>query len=81
MKVFITGASAWISRWRENGMRRANGRKPKNLDLIKRIDELLLGREDIDWKLVRARGGCLLNDSPDRLASFARSQARLRHWR
>lgn len=71
----------WIHRWRENGMRRANGRKPKNLDLIKQIDELLVGREDIEWKLVRARGGCLLNDSADRLAGFARSQARLGHWR
>ena len=71
----------WIHRWRENGMRRANGREPKNLDLIQRIDELLVGREDIEWKLVKARGGQHLNECADRLAGFARLQAKLGHWR
>jgi len=71
----------WLNRWRENGMRRANGREPKNIDLIKRIDELLVGRDDIEWELVRAHGGHPLNESADRLANFARSQARLGQWR
>lgn len=71
----------WIHQWRENGMRRANGREPKNIDLITQIDALLVGRKDIKWKLVRARGGDRLNESADRLAGFARSQARLGHRR
>ncbi|MDE0235397.1 MAG: ribonuclease HI [bacterium] len=70
----------WLCKWRKNGMRRANGRVPKNIDLIKQIDELLVGR-DIKWQRVRARDGHLLNESADRLASYARLQGKLGHWR
>ena len=71
--------TVWLEKWRRNGMRRPNGRIPKNIDLIKQIDELL--RDDIEWKLVRAHSGCPLNESADRLAGFARLQAKLGHWR
>ena len=65
--------------WRKDGVRKAKGRPFKNNDLIEQIDELLVGRK-IEWELVKARGGHLLNDNADRLAGFARLQGKLGNW-
>ena len=72
--------TVWLKKWRENGMRRANGRRPKNIDLIEQIDALLKVR-NIKWEPVKARDGHLLNECADRLASFARLQGKTGHWR
>ena len=79
--IVLKTFTEWLDRWRENGMRRPNGRRPKNIDLIKRIDALLKDRDDIEWKKVRAHTGHLLNECADRLAGFARLQGKLGHWR
>ena len=71
--------TVWLDGWRKNGMRRANGREVKNIDLIEPIDALL-GRH-IEWERVEGHAGDLLNESADRLAGFARSQAKLGHLR
>ena len=66
--------------WGREGSLTAKGTELANYDLIERIDELLKGK-DICWEWVRAHKGHLLNESADRLAGFARSQAKLGHWR
>ena len=68
--------TVWLKRWRKNGMRRANGRQVKNIDLIEQIDALLIER-DIKWESVEGHAGDLLNECADRLAGFARYQAKL----
>ena len=65
-----------LNGWRREGRRRANNRPFKNNDLIEQIDEFLIGR-DIEWERVKAHAGHLLNESADRLASFARLQGKL----
>ena len=69
-----------LNGWGRQGPRTAKGTLLKNFDLIKQIDALLEGK-DICWEWVRGHKGHLLNESADRLAGFARSQARLGHWR
>jgi len=69
-----------LNGWREGGKRRAKNRPLKNNDLIEQIDALLVGK-DIKWERVKAHTGHLLNETADRLASFARYQAKLGHWR
>lgn len=70
-----------LNGWGRKGRRTAKGTKLANFDLIERIDELLEERKDICWEWVKGHEGHLLNESADRLAGFARSQARLGHWR
>ena len=70
-----------LNGWRKEGKRIAKDRPFKNNDLIERIDALLMGRDDIDWEPVRAHTGHLLNECADRLAGFARFQAKLGHRR
>ncbi len=69
-----------LNGWRKDGKRPPNRRPLKNNDLIEQIDALLNGR-NIEWELVKAHTGCLLNESADRLAGFARLQGKLGHWR
>lgn len=78
-----------LNGWGRKGPRTAKGTLLKNFDLIEQIDELLIEREHSlgmgqrpdRWKWVKGHRGHLLNESADRLAGFARSQARLGHWR
>lgn len=67
--------------WGREGKRTASGTLLKNYDLIEQIDALLNGRDGIEWEWVRGHTGHPLNESADRLAGFARSQAKLGHWR
>ncbi len=69
-----------LNGWGRKGRRTAKGTKLANFDLIERIDALLVGK-DICWEWVKGHKGHPLNESADRLASFARSQAKLGHWR
>ena len=69
-----------LNGWGRKGTRTAKGTSLKNFDLIKQIDALLVGK-DICWEWVRGHTGHLLNESADRLASFARLQGKLGHWR
>lgn len=72
---------------RRKGPRTSKGTHLKNFDLIEQIDALLEERElkneerelknDVHWEWVRGHTGHPLNESADRLAGFARSQARL----
>jgi len=70
-----------LNGWGREGPVTDKGTELKNYDLINRIDELLKGRRDICWEWVEGHKGHLLNESADRLAGFARSQAKLGHWR
>lgn len=65
---------------RRKGPRTSKGTHLKNFDLIEQIDALLEEREpqnDVHWEWIRGHTGHPLNESADRLAGFARSQARL----
>ena len=78
-----------LNGWGRKGRRTAKGTKLKNFDLIKLIDNLLQEREHSlgmgpkpdQWKWVGGPKRQSLNKSADRLAGFARSQAKLGHWR
>lgn len=69
-----------LNGWGREGSRTARGTELKNIDLIERIDALVEGK-NIKWEWVKGHAGHPLNESADRLAGFARSQARLGHWR
>ena len=57
----------WLPQWRRQNMRRAGGKRIKNLDLIEEIDRLSTGR-DIEWGWVRGHD---LNATAGRLAKRA----------
>ena len=70
-----------LNGWGRDGKRTAKGTCLMNFDLIEQIDALLNERDDICWEWVKGHAGHPLNESADRLAGFARSQAKLGHWR
>ena len=63
-----------LPKWREQNMRKADGKLPKHLDLIEEIDRLLTGR-DIEWQRVKAHSGHDLNEKADRLAGRGSTMA------
>ena len=72
----IRGCSQWLKKWKSNGW---NKSKVKNIDLWKRLDEIIVsfeGRAIFDW--VKGHNGNRWNEMSDRLASDgARSQKRV----
>jgi ribonuclease HI len=60
--------------WKAKGWRTTTG-EVKNVDLMKRLDELA-SRRDVRWTWVRGHAGDPLNDRADRLATQGRREAR-----
>ena len=54
IKVF----TEWLGQWRRRNMRKANGTRVENTDLLLEIDDRLTGR-DVEWQWVEGTvGGC-----------------------
>lgn len=66
----VNGASDWLTGWKMRGWRTGEGKPVKNLDLWKRIDELIKGRK-VKWTWVKGHNGDPDNERCDRLAQAA----------
>jgi len=62
------GISEWISAWKRRGWRTADKKPVKNVDLWRRLDELVASH-DIEWHWVRGHAGHDGNERADALAN------------
>ncbi|GEP06507.1 ribonuclease HI [Methylobacterium oxalidis] len=70
----IKSVTEWMRGWKAKGWRTTTG-EVKNVDLMKRLDELASSR-DVRWTWVRGHAGDPLNERADRLAAQGRREAR-----
>lgn len=64
------GITKWIYRWKQCGWQ-TRGKKPvKNIDLWKRLDDILKLHQ-IQWKWIKSHSGLLENEFCDELARLA----------
>jgi ribonuclease HI len=62
------GISTWIHEWKKCGWRTADRKPVKNIDLWKKLDELVQ-KHDVEWIWVRGHDGNPGNERADELAN------------
>ena len=62
------GIDSWIAGWKRKGWRTASGQPVKNVDLWKKLDQLV-STHDIDWQWVKGHAGEEGNEKADELAN------------
>jgi ribonuclease HI len=60
----INTVTKWIPGWKRKGWRKADGSPVMNLELVKRLDELVAGR-DVAFEWVKGHAGHELNEAAD----------------
>lgn len=68
------GISKWITNWKKNNWRKADGKAVLNQELWQRLDALSQNRV-IDWQWVKGHAGHHGNEMADKLANLGVSQA------
>ncbi|SDP44110.1 ribonuclease HI [Paracidovorax cattleyae] len=64
------GITEWIQGWKKKGWRTASGQPVKNVELWKRLDDLVAGGGHvIDWRWVKGHAGDPGNERADALAN------------
>ncbi|MDG2420231.1 MAG: ribonuclease HI [Gammaproteobacteria bacterium] len=67
-KYVLTGSTEWIVNWKKRNWRTANKKPVLNVELWKRLDELVQNHE-IEWEWVKGHSGHLENEIADQLAN------------
>ncbi|MBP6894795.1 MAG: ribonuclease HI [Gammaproteobacteria bacterium] len=64
------GITSWIRSWKAKGWRTSTGQPVKNVELWKRLDQLVAdGGHQIEWRWVRGHSGDPGNERADALAN------------
>ena len=71
----VKSVSQWMPGWKAKGWRTTSG-EVKNVDLMKRLDELNAAR-DVTWTWVKGHAGDRLNERADALVHKGRQEAKL----
>ncbi|MGC5781080.1 ribonuclease H family protein [Methylobacterium sp. NFXW15] len=71
----VKSVTEWMRGWKAKGWRTTTG-EVKNVDLMKRLDELNAAR-DVKWTWVRGHAGDHLNERADALVHRGRREAKL----
>jgi ribonuclease HI len=71
----VKSITEWMRGWKAKGWRTTTG-EVKNVDLMKRLDELNAAR-DVKWTWVRGHAGDRLNERADALVHKGRREAKL----
>jgi ribonuclease HI len=72
----LKGITEWMPGWKAKGWRTASKQPVKNVELWKRLDDLLQrGGHVIDWRWVRGHNGDPGNERADALANLGVEQA------
>jgi ribonuclease HI len=71
----VKSITEWMRGWKAKGWRTTTG-EVKNVDLMKRLDELNAAR-DVKWTWVRGHAGDRLNERADALVHRGRREAKL----
>ena len=61
------GITKWIENWRVNGWKTANKKAVKNVDLWKKLRELVKSNQ-VEWNWIKGHSNDPMNDLADRLA-------------
>ncbi len=69
-QYLVNMCSRWLRAWKARGWRRKDKGEVLNLDLVRRLDELI-ARHEVRWTWVRGHAGDRGNEHVDRLASRA----------
>ncbi|WP_257154564.1 ribonuclease HI [Priestia megaterium] len=67
----VNGMNSWVAGWKKKGWRKGDGKKPENLDLWKRLDQLVLMQDSCKFLKVRGHSGDTYNELADQLANQA----------
>ncbi len=73
-KYLEMGVKEWIFSWAKNDWRKRDKSPIKNLDLWKKLYDLI-GKYDISWSWVKAHSGDLWNEKADSLAVLGKEKA------
>ena len=66
-KYVLTGITEWMPNWKKRNWRTANKKPVLNVDLWKKLDELVASH-NVDWDWVKGHSGHAENDIADELA-------------
>ena len=67
----LKGVTEWMTGWKAKGWRTASKQPVKNVELWKRLDDLLArGGHEVDWRWVRGHNGDPGNERADALANL-----------
>lgn len=69
-KYVIDSITKWMAGWKRKGWKRADGQPVKNVELIKALDEAMVGRK-VKFEWVKGHAGHALNERADQLANGA----------
>lgn len=67
-KYVLTGITEWVSNWKQKNWKTASRKPVLNLELWKRLDELV-DLHEIEWHWVKGHSGHPENEIADRLAN------------
>lgn len=67
----VNGMNQWVKGWKNKGWKKGDGKKPENLELWKRLDELAGKQSDCKFIKVKGHAGNPLNERADELANLA----------
>ena len=76
-KYVQNGMTKWVKQWRKNGWRTKAGQPVKNVDLWKRLSDVVDGLT-VDWQWVKGHAGHPLNERADALARAAIESLKVR---
>jgi len=74
-KYLIGCATGWMAGWKKNGWKRKGG-PLKNLDLLQRLDEVMIGKQ-ISFRWVAGHSGHPGNEHVDQLGNVAMDRIQL----
>lgn len=69
-RYVMDGLTKWLPGWKKNGWKTAAKKPVKNVDLWKRLDELV-SQHKIEWHWVKGHSGHAENERVDELANIA----------
>ena len=64
------GITVWLANWEKNNWKTADKKNVKNVDLWKKLKELVKSKQ-IEWLWVKGHSGDPMNDLADKLAKEA----------
>ena len=67
----VNGITQWVKGWKKKGWKKGDGKTPENLELWKRLDELVNMQSDVTFVKVKGHVGIELNELADELANKA----------
>jgi ribonuclease HI len=68
-KYVRDGIMQWMSNWKRNGWKTAQGKPVKNQDMWERLDEQVKRHKDITWHWIKGHSGHPENTLADELAN------------